>query len=121
MEKILNKKFIAILILLGLCGCGVTKAKTTLVNESNSVIKKATIEVSGESFSFENIAPSESKEFSFVVGGESGYNVKIVFDDNRELQKELGYVSSGVNTHEVIHVKEADIAIETVSQEVRKL
>jgi hypothetical protein len=119
-EKLLNRKFVTIIILLGLCGCGVTKGKTTLVNESNSVIKMATIQVSGESFSFENIAPSESREFSFVVGGESGYDVKIVFNDNRELQKELGYVSSGINTHDVIHVKETDIASETVSQEVRK-
>lgn len=117
MAKVLNNRLIILAITLILIGCQPTTNTIALVNDSSSVIQKATIQVSGQSFFFENLPPSEQRSFSFRVGGDSDYSVKIVFLDGKELnKKQLGYVTSGVNSQDVIHVKDTDITLENIGR-----
>ena len=115
MAKILNNRLVILAVTLFFIGCQPTINRVALINDSSSVIQKATIQVSRQSFSFENIAPSEKREFSFGVMSDSDYVVRIVFVGGRELNKnQLGYVTSGVDSHDEIHVKDADITLEIV-------
>ena len=121
MEKILKTYSVALVIVLMLTGCRATKSDVTLINESSSAIQNATIQVNGESFALENIAPLEKKSFSFSVTRDSDYTVKILFSGGREIfKKELGYVTSGVDLQDIIHVKDSDITLETIKREFHK-
>lgn len=117
MAKILSKAFIVLVATLVFAGCQPTINKVSLINDSTSVIQKVTIEVSGQSFSFQNISPSEKRDFTFRVRSDSDYSVKTVFVGGRELNKnQLGYVTSGINSHDEIRVKDADITLENIGQ-----
>ncbi len=119
MAKLLNNKFIILAVTLVLVGCQPTMNSVSLVNDSSSVIQKATIQVSGQSFFFENIPPSEKRDFSFRVRSDSDYSVKIIFANGKELSRnQLGYVTSGVNSQEIIHVKDADIILENIGRDL---
>ena len=113
------KKIFIVVVALYLSGCGrPSLAATTLINESGSTIKSASIEVSGQTFSFNDVQSGQSRDVSFRVYGDSDYKVKILFSSGRTVEKRLGYLTSGMDVHDVLRVNESDITEETDSRKM---
>jgi hypothetical protein len=50
-----------------------------------------------------------------AVGGDADYHITIRFQSGRELERRLGYVTSGMDFHDEFSVSETDIVMKRVS------
>lgn len=91
------------------------KGEVSIVNQAAEPIRDGTIEICRHRFTVGEIRPNESKQIHYKVRSDSHYDVTIEFASGKRLTSHLGYVTSGMDFHDTLTVKDADIAFENRS------
>jgi len=70
-----------------------TRNQFVVVNKSGKVLRTLTIEISGQSYNFENIKPGgETRAFFRISGNEGSFLVRGELDDGSPIDDACGYV-----------------------------
>ena len=99
----------AALVVCFMTSCRANQGSFMLVNEATESIAHAAVTVCGQTIELNDIQPSKSARGSYVVKSDSGYHIKIEFKSGKNLQKEIGYVTNGLDFQDVIAVTDKDI------------
>lgn len=83
--------------------------RCTLINNSTIIIKEGEIEVYDKQFKFENLHPGESFIFSYTIGKDEHYLVKIEFVTGKRIIKGVGYITYDANVDDLIEIRENNI------------
>ena len=110
------------IVCLMIAGCEVfenERVRIEFVNRGYHNIKKVEISACNDTIAFENVDKHEVRK-GVLKGhcGQSAYRVAMLYEDGSTLDKEFGYVSSGLNANTVIW--EADKYIEFDTEVVAK-
>jgi len=111
MKKLWNF-FASICTILFIISCSENQGHLLLVNKSEDTILKATVSVFDQLMEFDNIISGDSVTVDYEIGYDGYYLIDIEFKSGHKLQKELGYVTSGLNFKHKISVTDTDIQIE---------
>ena len=115
----MKKIVIAILFLIAGCNTAPNIGNLTVVNNSDSVIARGSVEVCNQKVDFLNVNNGESKIISFNVGADSEYKVSVEFKDGKALQDSFGYVTSGVLVNDKVVVESNKMTYQ-VGQKVKR-
>lgn len=85
------------------------KAVVTILNNSSKVIKIVKIQLCGELGNAKNIRPKDTGQLILKVHRDCGYQVEVEFDSNETLNKQVGYVTNGLDFNDQIIVTDSDI------------
>jgi hypothetical protein len=94
-----------------LVSCMTNKGNFLLVNKAKEPIARALVTVCGQTIEFKAIQPSKSASGSYEVKSDSHYDVRAEFESGRKLQKEIGYVTNGLDFQHEIVITDTDIEI----------
>jgi len=93
-------------------GCGAAdEGRFTLVNDSAEEIVSARVEVCSQVSEYGELAPGDATDGTFRVRGDSGYDVSVTFASGRKLDREVGYVTDGLDYEDVITVTDSGVEI----------
>lgn len=101
----------AALAVLIVTSCGTNNGDFLLINEAKEPIVHAMVTVCGQTIELNDIQPSKSRRGSYLVKADSAYQVKIEFKSGKKLQKEIGYVTNGLDFQDEIVVTDTDIEV----------
>jgi len=87
------------------------KGDVSIANQAAEPIRDGIIEVCKQRFEFGEIKPNESKQIHYKVKSDSDYDVTIEFASGKKLTRRLGYVTSGMDFHDTLTVRNDDIAL----------
>jgi hypothetical protein len=114
-KKIRNAISIGLLILvlafLILHSSSYTKGKVVLVNQSSEQIESGEIEVCNQHLMLSHIYPNDKKELSFKIYGDDHYTITLKLKSGKVLKKELGYVTSGIESVDILKVNDNEIIL----------
>lgn len=102
----------AVLVLLALAACTTNDGTILLVNKAKEPISRVLVTVCGQTIEVKNIQPTESAQGSYIVKSDSQYDITVEFQSGKRLQKEVGYVTNGIDFHDEITITDTDIEIE---------
>lgn len=115
------KRFVSISLLLaavatvGVTGLVLLKGRAVgtvqIQNGAGDRIEVVTVRVSGNSIEFRNLQPSEKRVEDFRIGSDSHYEISAVFASGKALNGSCGYVTSGIQSNDLITVFDNDIRI----------
>ncbi len=103
--------FGVLLSILFATSCTSNTGDFALVNKANETIARASVEISGQKFEFMDVEPNETVLSSYEVRFDSHYTIEIEFQTGRLLQKETGYVTSGMDFQHEITVTSSNIEL----------
>ena len=83
----------------------------TLSNTTGEVIERIQIAVCRQEFVLDSLGPGDSRTVTFRIRGDSHYNVSIRFSSGRSINKELGYVTSGVDVADTLLIEETGVLL----------
>ena len=101
----------AVLSVLVMASCTPNKGVFLLFNESKEPISRGIISICGQTIELKDIQPNKSAQGSYEVKFDSHYDIRIKFQSGKELRKELGYVTNGLDFHHKIVVTDTDIKL----------
>lgn len=91
--------------------CTANTGNFSLVNKAKEPIAHASVTVCGQTIEMKGIQPTKSAQGSYKVKSDSHYDVKVEFQSGKKLQKEVGYVTNGLDFQHEITVTDTDIEI----------
>lgn len=91
--------------------CAPYKGEFLIINEANETIKRAIVSVCGQTIELKGLQPTQKAFGLYDVKSDSHYAVTVEFESGRKLQKDVGYVTSGLDFHDKIVVTDKDILI----------
>jgi hypothetical protein len=101
----------AALPFLVMASCMSNKGSFLLVNKAKEPIARAVVTVCGQTIEFKAIQPTKSASGSYQIKSDSHYDVRVEFESGRNLHKEIGYVTNGLDFEHEIVVTDTDIDI----------
>lgn len=90
---------------------GRTVGTVQVQNGSGERIEVVAVRVSGNTIEFRNLKPSEKQVESFRIGSDSGYEISAKFSSGKVVAGTCGYVTSGVESNDLIIVFDNEIRI----------
>jgi len=99
----------ATLLVFVMVSCIANKGVFVLVNKAKEPITRVLVTVCGQTIEMKDIQPTKSALGSYKVTSDSHYNIRVEFQSGKKLQKEMGYVTNGVDFHHEIVVIDTDI------------
>ncbi|MFH2138613.1 MAG: hypothetical protein ABII88_08900 [Candidatus Omnitrophota bacterium] len=109
------KSFLVVLLLISLCFLNSCfndteeKGKVNITNNADFNVISGTIKVCNQVLEIGSLNKNESKELYFFIGAESHYEVKVVFNTNKILNKELGYIGPMMTVDDLLIVTNDEI------------
>lgn len=97
---------------LGACSF-TTTAEMTIRNELPESLPRVVIRVADESVTWTNASAGGEFKHTFTIGRDSHYEVEILHLDGSVTTTTGGYMSSGFNTKDTIHVREPRLRFES--------
>lgn len=88
------------------------RSQVVIVNASSQQIVSGEIEICNQHYRILKINPNEKEYITFNSKYDSHYIISIKFKTGKILMKELGYVTNGMDTNDILVVKDNDITIE---------
>jgi hypothetical protein len=116
MKTLINFLSIAFALLV-IGSCETNKGSFLLINNSEESISKASVKVCGQTIELKNIPPSESAKGTYQVKSDSHFDIIIDFKNGKKLQKQIGYVTNGIDFRHKTIVTNSDIDIQLLSPE----
>jgi transcription elongation factor Elf1 len=101
----------ATIAVLFLISCTNSKGSFSLVNKTKEPIARASVAICGQTIELKDIQPNTSAVGSYEVKFDSHYTIQVEFQSGKTLQKEMGYVTNGVDFQHEIVVADSDIEI----------
>ena len=89
-------------------------AKVTVTNSSSQEISMLKVSLKDKEFVKEKLGVDQVTQFQFKIKSDDHYNVKVYFKDGSEMDKQLGYVTSGMDSDDKIAIFDSDIEISSV-------
>ena len=91
--------------------CATTRAPAlvTVQNMASETIASLSVEVSDEKLSAHDLRPGQSVTLNFSIGVESEYYIVAKFVSGRIVEKHVGYVDAGLNSHDYLDVYKDDV------------
>jgi Zn-finger domain-containing protein len=102
---------VAALTALLVVSCKNNKGTVFLENRTDEPIAHATVVICGQTINFNDILAKKSVSGSYSVKSDSDYDVRIEFQSGKQLHKQVGYVTNGIDFQDEIVVTDTDIAI----------
>ncbi len=96
-----------------LCSCRQYVGQFILINNSGELITLAQVEICKQIIEINDIKPRDHAIGSFVVTGDSHYDVVIHFASGKKIKKQIGYVTHGFNYKHTFNITEANIVIDS--------
>lgn len=80
-------------------------AIVTVRNDAAETISELAVDVSGEHLSTTALGPGHAATLNYSIGAESDYHVIATFASGRRVEGRVGYVDSGLTSHDqlVVH------------------
>ena len=103
--------FIALIAAVAIISLSSHYSNVTVVNAGNVAITNMTITLSQETRSIASLKPNEKRGLRFSVRGDASYVVSATFENGEKLNKEVGYVTNGMDFHEVMRISPQAITI----------
>lgn len=91
--------------------CSNHKGHFRLLNKASEPLQHVNVNVCGQSISADNVLPLGEMVGDFVVKSDSHYSVQIEFKSGKKLQKDIGYITNGVDFNHEITVTDGDLSI----------
>lgn len=113
--KVLRNVLVVTFALLLIISCETNKGSFLLINNSNDAISTASVKVCGQSIEFRDIPRLKSVVGSYMVKSDSHFDIVVKFNSGKELHKQIGYVTNGVDFRHEIVVTEKDIKLQLLS------
>jgi len=98
-------------VLMLVTACSAGNSTFSLINRADEPIVHARVTIAGQTFDIECIQPGGSISRDFGVKSDDHYVVEVNFLSGRTLQREVGYVTNGINFHHYIVVTTSNIQI----------
>jgi len=114
--KVLRDVLVVTFALLFIISCETNKGNFLLINNSNDAISTASVKVCGQSIEFSNIPHLKSVVGSYMVKSDSHFDIVVKFNNGKEIHKQIGYVTNGVNFRYEIIVTETDIKLQLLKK-----
>ncbi len=114
--KVLRDVLVVTFALLFIISCETNKGNFLLINNSNDAISTASVKVCGQSIEFSNIPHLKSVVGSYMVKSDSHFDIVVKFNNGKEIHKQIGYVTNGVNFRHEIIVTETDIKLQLLKK-----
>ena len=94
-----------------LCACAPDRAPAlvTVHNATSETVESVAIDVSKQVLQAEDLRPGSSVTLNYSIGLESDYHVVATLKAGRIVEKHVGYVDAGLNAHDLIIVRDADV------------
>jgi hypothetical protein len=103
--------FIALVAAVAIISLSSNHSYITVVNTGNVAIANITITLSRETQYLTSLKPNEKRALRFLVHGDASYVVSVTFENGKKLNQEVGYVTSGMDFHEVICISPQKVTI----------
>jgi hypothetical protein len=91
-------------ILISACAPANPPTLVTVRNAASEPIVMLTIDVSAQHLKATNLAPGATTTLPYSIGVESDYDVVATFASGRSIEKHVGYVDAGLNSHDYLDV-----------------
>ncbi|MCK5131897.1 MAG: hypothetical protein KAR40_07070 [Candidatus Sabulitectum sp.] len=87
---------VIIIVLLAVTGCRRSRNLILIENNSDMICTSVTIAVCDSSWTIQNMAPGEQREFSVIYTKDDAFHVSMEPADGRSLEGSFGYVTHGI-------------------------
>lgn len=97
------------------CSCNAQNnniSTVTIINQSSEDIENGEIKMCGQSFDLPGLSLHEKFEISYKNFSDCHYLISIKFSSGKEIEEEIGYITSGVTLKDRILVGDATFSIE---------
>ena len=94
-----------------LASCRAHSGSFALVNHASEPIAHASVSICGQTIELRDIQSGRSATRSYRVTSDSHYGIRVEFGSGKQLYKEVGYVTNGVDFQHEISVTDSDIEI----------
>jgi hypothetical protein len=81
---------------------------------SSDTIETVSVQVSKENLEAHDLLPGDSVTLEFSIGVESAYHVIANLKTGGIIEKSVGYVTSGLNAHDLIVVRDNDVEFSVI-------
>ena len=82
-----------------------------ILNAATEPIKNGQLEVCGQKFLFGEIEQEKTKAIQYKVRSDSQYKLEVEFNSGRKLEKELGYVKSGLDFEDILTLNDHEVSV----------
>lgn len=83
-----------------------------VANDSDADVSELTISIRDTRLEFPSIRKGEKAGCFYEVRGDSHYDIHVVFHTGKELREKLGYMTSGMNVLDALHIGSDSMTIE---------
>lgn len=113
------RKYLKIVTVIGLLAAAalglrflfaISYGAVTVINDSHEELSGVVV-VCGQNFDVTRLMPDERHKIRYKLGGDSSYAVTVKFKSGKELRKDVGYVTNGMEFDDELHVTDKDIEI----------
>jgi len=87
-----------------------------LVNNASEPIAYASVSICGQTVQLWDVLPNKSADGSYRVTSDSHYTIRVEFRSGGRLEREIGYVTSGMDFNDRIIVTDSDIELMVVEK-----
>ena len=82
-----------------------------ILNAATEPVKNGQLEVCGQKFMFGEIEQGKSKAIQYKVRSDSAYKLEVEFDSGKKLEKELGNITSGLDSQDILTLNDRDVSL----------
>ena len=98
-----------------LVSCSTTTNRIEIVNNGDELLTKVVVSMCSTQLTVDNISPHTSeKRLVQRLNCESHYTVDVYFSGGKRMQKDVGYITPGIDIGSVITVKNDDVSFEYI-------
>jgi hypothetical protein len=115
-QRVIRRVLLRACLPVVLCGIIFFRPKygeVTLINGSGEAVVKATVEIDGRKFDFDDIQPGGIRKMQFKIQGDERYSVSVEFHYERTLGLQTGSFSSKVKTSHQLVIKHSQVVLES--------
>lgn len=95
--------------------CASSRGKVTVINQSAEPIEALSLTVCEQKLELPNLAPGANSTWAYKVRNDCDYAMSVRFASGRQLNRQLGYVTSGFKYEDELIVTGADVVIKRKS------
>lgn len=85
-------------------------------NDSAVDVTRVRIDICGQTLTLGPIAQKSTSTATYRVTKDSHYRVAVQFGSGRSIERSLGYVTNGVDFHDLVTVQDADLLFSRVGR-----
>jgi hypothetical protein len=88
--------------------------KVRIVNGAGERVAYGKLEICAQQIMFENLEPGEDRLFEYKITGDSHYVINVKFQSGAMLDRQLGYVTNGFDSDDVLIIQRLDFKLSQV-------